>query len=108
MHNKWRSEIAWGNIKHYDPATHMAKMTWDSELAELAERHAKSCEFAHDKCYNRNKFDGAIPNIGVKILLNTKPTPQKPMVGHFRNFVQDKVEGIGCAMSIDNNDQGSS
>lgn len=46
-HNGYRRQV--------EPlAANMLKMTWDVELAMLAESWANTCSFTHDKVYNRN------------------------------------------------------
>lgn len=35
VHNKYRNEIALGNIPNYNSADNMATMQWDNDLANL-------------------------------------------------------------------------
>lgn len=52
VHNKWRNQQALGQTPNYEPAVRMATMTYDDELAELAELNVRKCEFEHDSCSN--------------------------------------------------------
>ncbi|XP_054257272.1 venom allergen 5-like [Macrosteles quadrilineatus] len=58
-HNELRQKVAQGKQPGQPGAANMMKLKWDSELAEIAQAFANSCErdgLAHDKC--RNLKDG--------------------------------------------------
>lgn len=41
-----------GLTPNYEPAARMATLTYDNELAELAELNVRRCDFEHDRCAN--------------------------------------------------------
>lgn len=51
-HNKYRNQQALGQTPNYQPATRMATMKWDPELAKLAAINVRQCEMKHDSCRN--------------------------------------------------------
>lgn len=56
VHNKWRNQQALGQTPNYEPAVRMATMTYDDELAQLAELNVRTCEFEHDSCTNTGNY----------------------------------------------------
>lgn len=53
MHNKLRSKVAIGQEFRGNPgpqkhAANMLEMSWDDELAKIAQRWADQCQFGHD------------------------------------------------------------
>ncbi|XP_017474138.1 PREDICTED: venom allergen 5-like, partial [Rhagoletis zephyria] len=50
-HNTKRNTVAGGSTA-LEPACRMATMTWDDELAFLAELNVKQCQMRHDACHN--------------------------------------------------------
>ncbi|TMW42630.1 hypothetical protein DOY81_012291, partial [Sarcophaga bullata] len=55
-HNEKRNFIAGGGDAKHRPASRMATMQWDNELAMLAELNVKQCQIAHDQCHNTDAF----------------------------------------------------
>lgn len=55
-HNSKRNEQAMGMTSNYAPATRMATIQWDSELADFAELNVRSCLYGHDKCMNTGNW----------------------------------------------------
>ncbi|PNF13824.1 hypothetical protein B7P43_G12435, partial [Cryptotermes secundus] len=60
-HNNLRRKLAKGqetrgNPGPQPPAANMKKMTWDDELAEVAQRWANQCTFQHDTCRSVSRF----------------------------------------------------
>ena len=57
-HNELRERVASGSETNGDQpgASDMLKMTWNEELAAVAQRWADQCTFGHDD--DRNKCDG--------------------------------------------------
>lgn len=53
--NKQRNQQALGQTPNYEPATRMATLRWDDELAMFAELRARTCHYAHDACINTGK-----------------------------------------------------
>jgi Cysteine-rich secretory protein family len=51
-HNKYRNMIALGKVSGFQSAKRMAKVTWNNELAKLAELNTKQCDMKHDDCRN--------------------------------------------------------
>uniref|UniRef100_A0A224XJN9 Putative scp-like extracellular protein n=1 Tax=Panstrongylus lignarius TaxID=156445 RepID=A0A224XJN9_9HEMI len=48
VHNRYRQAISLGRIRGQPSATNMLEMTWDEELATMAQNWANQCEFRHD------------------------------------------------------------
>lgn len=64
-HNDRRNQQALGLTPNYEPATRMATMQWDPELAAFADLNVRSCIYGHDACMNTGKF-----NLNTKISRN--------------------------------------
>ncbi len=47
--NNHRRKFAKGKVSGWPAAADMMQLTWSDELAEVAQRHADQCVFAHDK-----------------------------------------------------------
>lgn len=61
-HNECRQTVASGNEKRgfngpQPPAVHMPNLTWDDELATVAQRLANRCTFAYDPCRRVERFE---------------------------------------------------
>ncbi|XP_077519945.1 antigen 5 like allergen Cul n 1-like [Amblyomma americanum] len=65
-HNKLRSQVALGHLPKFKPATNMLALSWDDELADLAQAHARRCGAANEDEYDRKavKFTTVGRNIG--------------------------------------------
>lgn len=55
-HNKYRSTVATGGVKWLPKAKQMVTMSWDDELAQLAQLNANRCTQKHDQCHNTANF----------------------------------------------------
>merc|ERR1740137_289737 len=55
-HNEKRQKVASGSETGQPGASNMRKLTWNDELAEIAQRWAGQCSFGHDE--TRNLCDG--------------------------------------------------
>lgn len=66
LHNTYRNKIALGNQAGFKSASRMTTVTWDYELASLAELNVKQCELKHDSCRNTNKFQYAGQNLDFR------------------------------------------
>merc|ERR1712106_1268645 len=55
-HNEKRQKVASGSEAGQPGASNMRKLTWNDELAEIAQRWAGQCSFGHDE--TRNLCDG--------------------------------------------------
>jgi len=56
-HNRLRSRVAQGQT-HQPPASDMMELSWDPELAAIAQAHADQCKFRHDcsDCRSVDRF----------------------------------------------------
>jgi len=56
-HNRLRSRVATGQT-HQPPASDMMELSWDPELASVAQAHADQCKFRHDcsECRSVERF----------------------------------------------------
>ncbi|XP_017836503.1 antigen 5 like allergen Cul n 1 isoform X2 [Drosophila busckii] len=54
--NEYRDRIARGDLLGFNPATHMATLQWDPELASFAELNVKRCALVNDHCRNSAQF----------------------------------------------------
>uniref|UniRef100_A0A1Y9H2Q0 Venom allergen-1 n=1 Tax=Anopheles dirus TaxID=7168 RepID=A0A1Y9H2Q0_9DIPT len=128
QHNQNRSNIALGKIAPYPPAVKMPTLTWDSELAELADANARSCQYGHDRCRATVKFPYAGQNIAITQFYGYKFTEKELIhkfisswfgeykdarkshiqsypstysgkpIGHFTQIVSDRTTQVGCSM----------
>merc|ERR1712106_138607 len=57
-HNELRQKVASGSEAGQPGASNMRKLTWNDELAEIAQRWAGQCSFGHDE--TRNLCDGTL------------------------------------------------
>ena len=48
LHNKYRADIAEGKVSGLPPASNMQKMSWNEDLAQVAQKWADQCLFDHD------------------------------------------------------------
>ncbi|KAH8372346.1 hypothetical protein KR093_011120 [Drosophila rubida] len=54
--NDYRDRIARGDLLGFKPATRMATLQWDPELASFAELNVKRCALVNDHCRNSERF----------------------------------------------------
>ncbi|KQS62789.1 venom allergen 5.01 isoform X2 [Drosophila erecta] len=54
--NEYRDRIARGDLMGFSPATRMATLQWDQELASFAELNVKRCALVNDHCRNSEQF----------------------------------------------------
>ncbi|KAH8300324.1 hypothetical protein KR044_012924 [Drosophila immigrans] len=54
--NDYRDRIARGDLLDFKPATRMATLQWDPELASFAELNVKRCALVNDHCRNSERF----------------------------------------------------
>ncbi|KAH8253400.1 hypothetical protein KR032_005322 [Drosophila birchii] len=54
--NEYRDKVARGDLEGFSPATRMATLQWDPELASFAELNVKRCALANDHCRNSEQF----------------------------------------------------
>ncbi|XP_076324440.1 venom allergen 3-like [Tachypleus tridentatus] len=74
-HNELRQRVATGKETNQPEASNMRKMSWDEELAEVAQRWADQCNFKHDcaKCREVERF-GAGQNLAISMSSNDNAT----------------------------------
>ncbi|CAD7091192.1 unnamed protein product [Hermetia illucens] len=70
-HNRVRNIIATGNLVGYYPAMRMATVTWDNELARLAEMLVKTCISSYDECRNTDRFSAVGQNIASTTIIGS-------------------------------------
>ncbi|KAG4074792.1 hypothetical protein HA402_006431 [Bradysia odoriphaga] len=127
-HNQLRSFVAMGQIDGYDSADSMAQMTWDDELANLAEMNVKTCKFGHNKCFKTDRFPLAGQNlyeirssskfrwssftdainyfmdrwftehINADMNVIDRYRSNGRKIGHFTQIVSSQSTKVGCAM----------
>jgi len=126
-HNQARCDIANGRITGYKTANRMIEMTWDEDLAKLAECNAKTCIYGHDQCRNTDKYKYAGQNIAqvmstpnyfetikaVDYLFGlwfdeykvcdmtyiNKFRSSSAKIGHFTQIVSAGANKVGCAIT---------
>lgn len=62
-HNRYRNQIALGNVPDFPSASRMATISWDATLAQLAELNVRQCEMKHDECRSTNDYRYAGQNL---------------------------------------------
>ncbi|XP_031622380.1 antigen 5 like allergen Cul n 1-like [Contarinia nasturtii] len=126
-HNKLRNQQALGLTPYFSPATRMATMTWDNDLAATAHYNTLQCEMKHDECRGTYDFYYAGQNLAKNADLNaTEIAKWAPgywfeewmyadmsdifehtrsqlsngeWIGHFTQIVKDDCVKVGCAIS---------
>lgn len=85
-HNRLRSLVATGGTRQ-PPASDMRELTWDDELARVAQARADSCEFGHEcrDCRRVNRF-----KVGQNIYRARDNRLESPEWGHvIRSFFSE-------------------
>lgn len=128
-HNDLRQYVASGKEKRGNPgpqpaATNMQTMSWDDELATVAQRWANQCNFGHDSCRSVERF---VVGQNVAVTMTTGQQNSKPSdlimmwynevekmnnrlvdnfsgniqnVGHYTQLVWANSNKIGCGKII--------
>jgi len=130
VHNELRAKIANGLEKRgkpgpQPPASNMEEMEWDDELAQVAQRHADQCVFAHDcsQCRKIPRFlvgqnlyiykqsrksaatnwERAITDWYNEVELfgkeRVKPFRFSTDVGHYTAMVWSNTNKVGCGVT---------
>ncbi|XP_055607612.1 antigen 5 like allergen Cul n 1-like [Uranotaenia lowii] len=128
-HNKYRSTLATGGVPWLPKASAMPTLTWDDDLQDTAQMNANQCVKAHDPCHNTDKYLNSGQNINKvstteKIdvkewvpklissfwderhdvnsnMVSALYDPGKSvMVYHFAVLGNDKVNKVGCGISM--------
>ncbi|XP_017052111.1 antigen 5 like allergen Cul n 1 [Drosophila ficusphila] len=126
LHNERRNLVAGGGVSGFPSALHMATMTWDTALAQLAAYNALQCRMAHDECRNTNAYRYAGQNLSILFSRsvdvadflrqriaawfdeNRDATSADmenyqmrggPAIGHFTTMVNERNSRVGCAIA---------
>lgn len=94
-HNGFRNKIASGKQRGFKPATKMATMIWNDELAKLAELNVMQCKMHHDQCRNTNQFKHAGQNLGYRANSGSFEEPQifiKKVIHSWYSEIDDAVQ----------------
>ncbi|XP_012287834.1 venom allergen 3-like [Orussus abietinus] len=126
-HNYYRRFVAAGKEKRgqpgpQPPASNMQDLSWDAELAYVAQRWANQCTFQHDKCRSVDRFvvgqnlaqrattgidNGPIENLVTSWYnevkdFNASQVPKlsnfNAATGHYTQLVWAKSKYIGCGV----------
>ncbi|XP_058121263.1 antigen 5 like allergen Cul n 1-like [Anopheles ziemanni] len=128
QHNLNRSNLALGKIRPYPQAVKMPTLVWDTELAELADANARSCNYGHDRCRATKQFPYAGQNIAITKYFGYKFTEKQLVlkfisswfgeyldarpqhvakyptsyngkpIGHFTQIASDRSTKVGCSL----------
>ncbi|KAL1398227.1 hypothetical protein pipiens_009131 [Culex pipiens pipiens] len=85
LHNEYRNKVAKGELDWLPKAANMVAMSWDDDLAYLAELNSNQCAANHDKCRNTKKYPDSGQNIDTMI---TNATSVKT-----EDAIRDLVQG---------------
>lgn len=92
-HNDYRHKVASGQEKRgvnggQPAAKNMEIMTWDDELAKVAQAWANQCTFSHDKCRSVSRFSVG-QNLASKSTTGNSFPPVVELVQLWENEVSD-------------------
>lgn len=121
LHDKWRT-----NLK--EPAKNMMKMSYDEDLAFVAQKHASRCSFAHDQPQQRVMGTGKNPGQNIVKVSGSKDANITEMfekmykaesprweygvgiipkfkkyhqgAGHYTQMLLEHVSKMGCGQAI--------
>ena len=106
-HNQHRSTTATGGISHLPTASRMRQMSWDADLATLAEIHVRHCNFAHDQCRATTDFPYAGQNLAMSASsqpdTNQQNRLQMAIDSWFNEYQQTTASNIDSIPSNINN-----
>jgi len=123
-HNRLRSRVAVGSTSQ-PPAANMLQLTWDPELARVAQRLADQCKFSHDcpdcrrvkrfkvgqnlyqsfttRSSEKSNWVKAIDSwfTEIKLFPTTSVSSYKfsPATGHYSQMMWAKTSKIGCGVT---------
>uniref|UniRef100_A0A182N0Q9 Venom allergen-1 n=1 Tax=Anopheles dirus TaxID=7168 RepID=A0A182N0Q9_9DIPT len=128
QHNAVRARLASGAEAPFAAASRMPTVTWDDELANLAEINVRSCRFEHDECRSTYQFLHAGQNLAVgsyyletnifeivrnltalwhnehadttQEVLDRYTTDYNATIGHYTQMISDRTAAIGCGIVI--------
>uniref|UniRef100_A0A182QSK8 SCP domain-containing protein n=1 Tax=Anopheles farauti TaxID=69004 RepID=A0A182QSK8_9DIPT len=128
QHNEVRARLARGDEANFAAASRMPTVTWDDELANLAEINVRSCRFEHDECRSTYQFLHAGQNLAVgsyyletnifeivrnlttlwhneyadttQEVLDRYTTDYNATIGHYTQMISDRTVAIGCGIVI--------
>nr|CAD7256847.1 unnamed protein product [Timema shepardi] len=120
-HNRLRNIVALGKESRGSPgpqpsAANMNKISWDDELAGIAQRWVDQCQIDHDSCRRcgwaahnvstmpRPSPSGTATDMPEKLptfqekLQNIIPEPNSEVVGHYTQVVWADTTLVGCGL----------
>ncbi|XP_035919333.1 antigen 5 like allergen Cul n 1-like [Anopheles stephensi] len=128
LHNEARDRLARGVEPQFAAASRMPTVTWDDELANLAEINVRSCRFEHDECRSTHQYLHAGQNLAVgsyyletdifeivrnlttlwynehvdttQEVLDRYTTDYNATIGHYTQMISDRTTAIGCGVVI--------
>lgn len=65
VHNKLRNSLATGKVPGFNSAVRMGTMTWDDELAAMADLNIRRCTYGRD-CHNTPNYPFSGQNLASK------------------------------------------
>ncbi|KAH8308676.1 hypothetical protein KR059_000357, partial [Drosophila kikkawai] len=118
--NFYRNEVASGKFPGFGAALRMASVSWDPELATLAELTVKQCSLSTDSCRNTRRFKHVGQLIG-HVIFSARRHSNLQLLDHkidnwfnqykrssnklgnekpnsFRQLIQERATHIGCGV----------
>lgn len=90
--NKLRNYVAQGNLKGFNTASNMTAVTWDAELAYIAEMNVRVCSHHRDACRNTDKYKNVGQTTAYGGVKNKHRTPMQFITRHMKTwFAQRKL-----------------
>lgn len=98
--NTYRSKVATGAIKGgaFGTAARMATLTWNDDLAHLAERNARKCRQGHSPCRNTPEFKYVGECNGIQDGGAKYPNRVNTMKGFMKAWFQEYKQADGDDM----------
>lgn len=130
MHNTLRAKVAKGQESGLPSAANMRKLTYDDELAKIAQAHANKCVFSHDCNDCRKAKNGRFAFVGQNIYMGMSSQKDNsaewrkatqswydevkdfrssqvskfpnggPVIGHFTQVIWAETSKVGCGFSM--------
>ena len=106
-HNELRQFVADGRETRGKPgpqpaASNMKTVSWDDELAEVAQRWANQCNFGHDECRSVDRF-AVGQNAGMTMTSGDQHTKPSDIVMMWYNEVKDMDRNLVNKLTTINN-----
>ena len=93
-HNELRQRVASGSETNGDQpaASNMRKVSWNTELAAIAQRWADQCKFGHDG--DRSKCDGTYVGQNAFSSWNSRESTLEEVMANSANAVQSWYDEV--------------